>query len=77
MGDMRYGRTRHGVTVIGGKLYVVGGKDERKSERFCLLKEVWEELPMNTDCEFGFGVTLISVKKRYAMAIGSYKNDNF
>ena len=49
MQDMHYGRYNHGVIVLGNNIYVAGGKnnfddDEIRSERFDLIRKVWEKL---------------------------------
>ena len=54
---------------------MVGGRDGfgvvRKCERFNLRKEVWERLPAEADFdEFGWGVKLIGLKNRWAIAVG-------
>ena len=62
----------HGVLLLGKQIYVVGGDDNeesvRKCETFDVTKAVWTEIP-DFD-EFGWGVTLVAIKQRFALALG-------
>jgi hypothetical protein len=68
MPNMLYERDGHGATVLGNKIYVAGGSEVKKYERFDIKKKTWAKL-CNADFEF-IGVTLMSVKSRYVMAVG-------
>ena len=64
--------------MVGNHIYVAGGEDVRKSERFNLEKEVWTELPSTCDFDkFSFGVTLVTIKNRYAFALGGHYDGEF
>jgi len=76
---MHYARFDHGATLLGNKIYVVGGKNSghdsvRTCERFDLKRKVWSDLPTADFDEFGIGVTLMPVKSRYAIAVGGGSN---
>ena len=64
--------------MVGNHIYVAGGEDVRKSERFNLEKEVWTELPSACDFDkFSCGVTMVTISNRYAFAIGGEHDDDF
>ena len=72
---MHWARVYHGVTALGNYIYVAGGFDDlsevvKKCERFDLQKKVWVELDNADFDDFGEGVTLMSAKSRYVIAVG-------
>ena len=46
----------------------------RKCERFDLQRKVWAVLLSSDFDEFGYHVTLMAIKSRYAIAVGGTKN---
>jgi hypothetical protein len=58
--------------LLGNFIYVVGGyRDDGRAEKSCeafhLKENVWKHLP---DYSFGHGLTLLSIKHRYVVALG-------
>ena len=48
----------------------------RKCEKFDLQKEVWTEIPNADVDEFGFNMTLTTIKNRWIIAFGVNKEVN-
>jgi hypothetical protein len=72
MEDMHYLRpSGHGVALIGNNIYVVGGLGRMNPcETFDLKTGTWKDLPAADFNEFCYGLTLLVIKVRYAIAIG-------
>ena len=72
MNNMLHARSDHGIILLGKQIFVVAGWHDyrivRKCETFDLKKAVWTEIP-DFD-EFGWGVTLVAIKQRFALALG-------